>query len=72
MPNSERCRERAQECQRRAEIMSNPRDRAQWLKLAEGWIAFSRIPFQSDPTADRRQTPQSGLWRGESVGHRTD
>jgi hypothetical protein len=44
--------ERAQECPRKAEVVSHPRDRAQWLKLAEDWMAFSLIRFQSDTNAD--------------------
>ncbi len=71
MPNPEMCRERARECRRRAELVSHPRDRDHWLKLAEDWMAFSLIPFQSDPNADNPRRPQSGLWRGESLGNRT-
>jgi hypothetical protein len=63
MPNLERCRERAEECRRRAEAVSHPRDRAQWVKLAEDWIALSQIPFQPDPTVDTTRVARSGLWR---------
>lgn len=71
MPNPEACRERARECRRRAEGISDPRDRAHWLKLAEDWIALSRIPFQSDSNVDQARIPRTGLWRGESVIHKT-
>jgi hypothetical protein len=64
VPDLERCRERAQECRRKAELVSDPRDRAHWLKLADDWIALSQIPFQSDLTADTTHGPQAGLWRG--------
>lgn len=66
MPNPDRCRERAQECRRKAKILSDPRDRSRWLKLAEEWTTLSRIPFQSDAVADQKRVPQqTGLWRGE-------
>lgn len=71
MPNPETCRERARECRRKAEVVSHPRDRAQWLKLAEDWLALSLIPFQSDSNADNPRGPQTGLWRGEYLINRT-
>lgn len=71
MPDLDRCRERAEDCRRKAELASGPGDRAQWLKLAEDWIAFSRIPFQSELAADTTPAPQPGLWRGEFLGRRT-
>jgi hypothetical protein len=71
MPNPETCRERARECRRRAESISDPRDRAHWLKLAEDWIALSRIPFQSDSGVGQAHDSRTGLWRGESVIHGT-
>jgi hypothetical protein len=46
MQNPEMYRERAQECPRKAEVAFHPRDRPQWLKLAEDWMEFSLIPFQ--------------------------
>jgi hypothetical protein len=70
MPNPETCRERARECRRKAEGISDPRDRAHWLKLADDWIALSRIPFQSDSSINKAHDPRAGLWRGESVIHR--
>lgn len=72
MTSLEKCRERARKCQRKAGIMSDPRDRALWLKLAEDWMAVSRIPFQSGSTADETHGAHSGLWRGQSVGQRSN
>lgn len=72
MPNPERCRDRAQQCRRMAEVVSDPRDRAQWLKLAEDWMAVSQIRFQSDSTADERHVRQTGLLRGQFARYRTN
>jgi hypothetical protein len=63
MPNPERCRERSEECKRKADVVTDARDRAKWLKLADDWIALSRIPFQTDPRAHRLEDPLRGLWR---------
>jgi hypothetical protein len=72
MPNPERCRERAQDCRRRAELVSDARDRAKWLQLATKWLALSRISFQSDSAADKAHVAQNGPSRGESVGRGTN
>lgn len=58
MPNLQKCNERAQECRRKAEVVSSPRDRAQWLKLAEDWMAFSRIPFQPETAIHETRFPE--------------
>ena len=65
MRSPETCRERAEECRRKAAIISDPRDRAHWLKLAEDWMILSRLPLQSVTTAYDTRVAQSGLWRGE-------
>lgn len=66
MPNPERCRERAEACRRKAEVIPDGRDRAKWLKLADDWIALSAIPFQTMIPKNREENPLAGLWRGES------
>jgi hypothetical protein len=71
MHDPERCLERAQECRRKAELMSSPRDRAHWLKLAEDWMAFSRIQFLSGSNTNKMQAPRTELWRGEFAGYGT-
>lgn len=67
MPNPEICQKRAQECRRKADIVSDPRARAQWVKLAEGWMAFSRFALHTDTNVDKGRAAQTGLWRGDSV-----
>jgi hypothetical protein len=66
MPNPEWCRERAEACRRKAQAISNVRDRAHWLKLADDWIALSKIPFQTSLLQSREEHSLAGLWRGES------
>jgi hypothetical protein len=65
MPNPERCRERAEACRRKAEAMSDVRGRAEWLKLADGWMALSEMPFQTS-FPENKENPLAGLWRGKS------
>ena len=67
MPNAERCRERSEECKRKAEAVPDARDRAKWLKLADDWIALSRIPFHTAPKVLRHGVPHRGLWRGSGL-----
>jgi hypothetical protein len=55
MLNPEGCRERAEECRRKAEAMSGPRDRAKWLELADEWTKLSEPKFRPAKTADKRQ-----------------
>lgn len=66
MPNSAQCRERAEACRRKAEAVTNVRDRAKWLKLADDWVALSEVPFQTGISQTRDERPLAGLWRGES------
>lgn len=66
MPNSAQCRERAEACRRTAEAVTNVRDRAKWLKLADDWIALSEVPFQTGVLQSREENPLAGLWRGQS------
>jgi hypothetical protein len=65
---------RAEACRKRAQALSDPRDRAQWLKLADDWITVSRMQFhtpsqhakqEAPPRAAEQQTRRIGLWRGE-------
>ena len=63
MEYAERCRERSEACKRKAEAVSDVRDRAKWLELADGWIGLSRIPFHPGPKAHFPRTPHSGFWR---------
>lgn len=65
MPSPELCRERAEACRRKAEAIADVRDRAQWLKLADDWMALSEIPFQTTIPKRRQENPLAGLWRGE-------
>ena len=66
MQNAERCRERSEECKRKAEAVSDARDRAKWLELADGWIGLSRIPFHPGPKAHYPKTSAqrvpAGIW----------
>jgi hypothetical protein len=64
MLSPESCQERAQACRRTAEAVSDPRDRAKWLQLADEWTKLSSPRFRPLTTANKRQ-PQTGLWRGE-------
>lgn len=64
MPNAKRCRERAEECKRKADAVSDARDRVKWLQLADDWAALSRIPFRPAPKVHRPEAPLVGLWRG--------
>jgi hypothetical protein len=64
MLNAEKCRERSEECKRKAETVSDARDRAKWLELADGWIGLSRIPFHPGPQAYYPKTSHSGFRRG--------
>ena len=68
MLNAERCRERSEECKRKAEAVSDARDRAKWLELADGWIGLSRIPFHPGPQAYYPKIPTAGS--GGDLGHR--
>ncbi|MGB6536672.1 MAG: hypothetical protein WBF58_12005 [Xanthobacteraceae bacterium] len=74
MGNALEYEERAEACRRRAHTLSDPRDRAQWLKLADDWITVSRMQFHTLPdraAADARlrlagqQAGVMGLWRAE-------
>jgi hypothetical protein len=47
MLSVEKCRERSEECKRKAEAVSDARDRAKWLKLADDWTALTRLPFHN-------------------------
>jgi hypothetical protein len=67
MPNLELCRERAEACRRKAEAIPGLRDRAQWLKLADDWMALCEIPFQALQPQGREENPLAGLWRGSSI-----
>ena len=65
MPNLARCRARAEECRCRAAEVSDGRDRAKWLELADEWEALTRIPFQTLSKTYKYHAPNAGLWRGE-------
>jgi hypothetical protein len=67
MLNVERCRERSEECKRKAEMVSDARDRAKWLELADGWIGLSRMPSHTGPKAHFPRIPHSGFWRGSGL-----
>jgi hypothetical protein len=65
---------RAEACRKRAQTLSDPRDRAQWLKLADDWMTVSRMQFHTLPergAVDGRPLPAEeqirriGLWRAE-------
>jgi hypothetical protein len=68
--------QRAEACRQRAQALSDPRDRAQWLKLADDWMTVSRMQFHTlserveedarTPPA-KQQTRRMGLWRGGLV-----
>ncbi|HZR63050.1 MAG TPA: hypothetical protein VFA80_19060 [Xanthobacteraceae bacterium] len=64
MANRELYRERAEACRRKAEAISDARDRAKWLKLAADWMALSEVPFQTGSSQSREENPFAGLWRG--------
>jgi hypothetical protein len=66
MPNPELCRDRAAACKRKAEAIPDVRDREKWLKLADDWMALSKVPFQTKIPQSRNASPLAGLWRGES------
>lgn len=66
MPNPELCRERAEACRRAAKAISDGRDRAKWLKLADDWMALSEIPFQAHRPQSSEENSLAGLWRGGS------
>ena len=67
MLNAEKCRERSEECKRKAEAVSDARERAKWLKLADGWITLSRMPFHTGPKAFNQVAQHTGLWRGSDL-----
>jgi hypothetical protein len=46
MPNAESCRERSEECKPKADAVSDVRDRAKWLKLADDWLPLARFRFE--------------------------
>jgi hypothetical protein len=48
-----------------AELISDPRDRAAWLKLADQWVAFSQLPLHR---MDQFRTTPEGMWRGDVRG----
>ncbi len=65
---------RAEACRTRAQTLSDPRDRAQWLKLADDWMTVSRMEFHRLPERDEeearlwpagQQIQRIGLWRAE-------
>jgi hypothetical protein len=52
------CRQRAQECRRKAEAASHPDDRGGWMKLAEDWTSLSTLPCRVVPhTPERARHP---------------
>jgi hypothetical protein len=57
---------RADECRRRAEAMPNLRDRACWLKLAEGWMTASRMQRPVASSVFQQESRGTGL-RGETA-----
>lgn len=50
---AERFRREADECRQHAELVRDPVDRGNWLKLAEDWEALANI-------ADKRRRPFAG------------
>jgi hypothetical protein len=67
MLNAEKCRVRSEECKRKAEAVSDVRDRVKWLKLADDWIALTRMPFHTSPEAHYPKIPHRGFWRGPGL-----
>ena len=68
MLSTESCRARAQECKLKAEAVHHALDRAKWLKLADDWMALTRIPFQApDPNfrTMRKEEFDIRRWRGK-------
>jgi hypothetical protein len=53
-----------------AELISDPRDRTAWLKLADQWVAFSQLPLHQMDQSPEGPTPE-GLWRGVVRGPTT-
>jgi hypothetical protein len=66
MLDPELCRERAEACRRKAQAISDVRDRAKWQKLADDWMALSEVPFQTRVPQTADENPLAGLWRGGS------
>jgi len=67
MLNAEKCRERSEECKRKAEAVSDLRDRTKWLKLADDWIVLSRMPLHTGAKAHFPRIPHSGFWRDSGL-----
>jgi len=51
------CRQRAQECIRKADTASNAADRIGWMGLAEDWTTLSNLPFRAAPCSLKDSLP---------------